>query len=166
MQLLSQLETSLSDLFKGTPELPEKSKKSLVKYLPKIILVVGILQLFAAWFLWQATRFVGSLYRVSDIISGIEVGPSNFQKLMMYFGIIMLVIDSIILLKAYPLIEKKLKQGWDLLFLGSVINVVYSVLNFFMYNRGFSGFLLNLVGSVIGFWLLFQIRASYTKKDS
>jgi hypothetical protein len=67
----------------------------------------------------------------------------------------------VILLMAYPHLVKRARRGWDLLFLGSLLNVVYSLVSVFIDGRGFSNFLLSLVGSAIGFYLLFQIKDRY-----
>lgn len=166
MAALSQLEKSLEGVFKSAPKLPESGKKTLVEWFPWLALIFGVLQLLAAYWLWKLTRVVDV---VNDLVNSLSryytdtsVGLSSSDKTLIYIGVVVLVIDAVIFLMAYPGLKARAKRGWDMLFLGAVINVAYSVLAIFINGRGIGSFLLGLLGSVVTFWLLFQIRSSYT----
>jgi hypothetical protein len=62
---------------------------------------------------------------------------------------------------AYPALVKRERRGWDLLFLGSLLNVLYSVVTIFINGRGMGSFLSGLIGSALAFYLLFQVREKY-----
>lgn len=164
-----QLETKIGDLFKGAPPLPENAKKSLVNAWPWIALIFGVLQLLAAWGLWGLTRYVDRLNDVTNTLSmyytGRAAGMSSLDKTIIYLALIVLVVDAVILLMAYPELKKKSKAGWDLLFLGSLINLAYAVVSIFIDDRGFGSFIFSLLGSAIGFYLLFQVKDHYTHKS-
>lgn len=159
------LESQIEGLFKGAPKLPEKSKESLVNAWPWIALIFGVLQLFAAWGLYGLTKLVVSpLYDYSRELGrayGVDVGLSSTDKMIIYIGLIVLVVDAVILLMAYPKLKTRAKAGWDLLYLGSLINVVYSVVTLFIDGRGMGSFIFSLLGSAVGFYLLFQVKEKY-----
>lgn len=165
MTALKQLESTIGGLFKNAPALPESSKKSLVGAWPWIALIFGVLQLLAAWGLWSLVRYAERINEVGSTLSlyytGQAAGLSSMDKTVIYLAIAVLVIDGVILLMAYPELKKKTSKGWDLLFLGSVINAVYAVVSLFIDDRGVGSFIFSVLGSAIGFYLLFQVRDKY-----
>jgi predicted neutral ceramidase superfamily lipid hydrolase len=164
MSAVKKAENQLEQIFKGLPQLPEASKESLVKAWPWIALIFGVLQLIVALALWNFVRNFDSSYlnSVSLYLTGREA-LSGFDKMVIYFGLLILVVDGIILLMAYPALKTRSRRGWDLLFLGSLLNVAYAVVALFMRDHGMGTFLSSLVGSAVGFYLLFQVRSKYTR---
>ncbi len=169
MFTLKTVETKLNDVFKGLPSVSENGKESLVKAWPWIALIFGLLQLLAAWGLWSLIRSAQKLVDLANTLSAYyttakPTGLSTMNKMAIYLGIIMLVVDGIILLMAYPHLKTRSRKGWDLLFIGALLNVIYSVVELFINGRGFASFIFSLLGSAVGFYLLFQVRDKY--KDS
>lgn len=165
MEIVHKLEKSLQDLFKDLPPLPPNGKKKLVEFWPWLALIAGVLQIVAAWGLWTLVHttqpfidFANELFRSYD------VGYSALDKFVIYVGIGTLLVEGVILIMAFSPLQKHLKRGWDLLFLGLLINVAYAVLSIFMVNGGFGNFVMNLIGSGLGMYLLFQIRDVYQAK--
>lgn len=167
MESLKGLEKQIEGWFKNAPPLPRNAKDTLVKILPWLALIFGILQIIVAVTLFQAARTTSVLIDYANELSrtygGQSVGLSSMDKTIIYLGIIILVVDAVIALMAYPHLVKRARRGWDLLFLGAVINVVYAVVSLFMDGRGIGSFIFSLLWSAIGFYLLFQIKASYVK---
>ncbi len=165
MEALRPLENKLANLFKGAPKLSNQTKESLANFWPWLALVAGLLQLLAAYWLWQAARvvdvFSDYVNTLSVSLTGQSAGLSSMDKTVIYVGVVMLAVDALLMLMAYPELKKRTKRGWDLLFLAAVINVAYAVLQLFTYSRGFGSFLGGLIGSAIGFYLLFQVREKY-----
>jgi len=165
MAFLQSAEKQVGGLFKGMPQMSKQSKESLVNAWPLIALVIGVLQLWAAWILWQAASWVDRLSDFANqiaVYTGGHAGISSTDKTIMYLGIILLVVDAVILLMAYPQLKARARRGWDLLFLGSLIYAVYAVVTLFMArNGGVGSFIFNLLGSGVGFYLLFQVRELY-----
>lgn len=165
MSMVKDIETKLAGVFKGLPPISEGGKKTLVGVWPWLALIFGVLQLLAALGLWRVIRattvlndYVNSYYQQ---VTGRSVGLSGFDKGLLYLGVIFLIVDAVILLMAFPKLQQRAKAGWDLLFLGSLLNVVYAVLSLFMHGRGLTSFLASLVGSAVGFYLLFQVRDKF-----
>lgn len=170
MAALQNVENKLNEAFKDLPKLPESSREALVKFWPWLALIFGVLQLMAAWALWQLTRVTEGLTELANTLSvyytGQTVGLSAMDKTLIYLGIIVLAVDAVILLMAWPELQKRTRRGWDLLFLGALLNVVYAVLTIFIDGRGFGSFVLSLIGSAVGFYLLFQVRDKYKRASS
>lgn len=168
MVLVQKIEKSLENVFKDAPALPANAKKNLVAAWPWIALLFGVIQVAAAWALWRLLDAVQPFVNISNQLSsyygGAKVGYSSFDKTAIYLGIAVLLVDGVILLMAFSPLQKLQKRGWDLLFLGSVLNVLYSVVAVFISGRGFGSFIMGLIGSALGFYLLFQIKDSYKGK--
>ncbi len=162
MEMVKNAEKSLEGLYKGAPKLPNNAKESLVKVWPWLALIFGVLQLLAAWGLYDLTRAVSRVSTYFGTVLDVNIGYSGKDKFFIYLGIVVLVVDAVIMLKAYPKLVKRVKSGWDLLFLGSLLNVAYSLVNLFIRGRGMGDFFMSLVGSAIAFYLLFQVKDKYT----
>jgi len=172
MELVRKIENKMSDWFKGLPPLPEGGREGLAKAFPWIALVIGILQLIAAWGLWNLTRTVDALntyvntYYQAATGTTASIGLSSTDKMVIYIGLIVLVIDAVILLLAFSPLSKRIRRGWDLLFLSALINLVYAVVSIFINGRGFVSFIFSLLGSALGFYLLFQVKSKYGGADA
>ena len=167
MGVLQKAEETIGGLFKGLPKMSESSRESLAKAWPWLALIFGVLQLAAGYWLWKLTRavevlndFVNSL---SQYYTGTNVGISSFDKTLIYVGAAVLVVEGAIFLIAFPKLQKRERKGWDWLFLAAMLNLVYSVIAIFINGRGFGNFLVNLLGSGVAFYLLFQVKDKFSK---
>ncbi len=161
MTSVKTIETKLNDLFKGLPSMPENGKEALAKAWPWIALIFGVLQLLAAWSLWRLTSYVDRLNTTLVALYTATSPLSAFDKMVIYAGVVALLVEGVILLMAYPHLKTRSSKGWNLLFLGSLVNVAYAVVQIFISQRGFGGFLFSLLGSAVGFYLLFQVKSKY-----
>ncbi len=166
MDSVKKLEDAVSGLFKGVPPLSASAKEGLAKAWPWIALIFGIFQLLAAWGLWRLTHVSAVLEDVAVYYVGRDYGLSGMDKTVIYMGIAVLLADAVMLLMAYPHLVKRAARGWDLLFLGALLNLAYSVVSIFIDGRGFGSFIFSLLGSAIGFYLLFQVREKFTRKNT
>ncbi len=162
---LKTVEDQLSGVFKGLPALPENAKESLVKAWPILALIAGLVQLFVAWGLWSIVSRVSKVNEVYNSLSvyytGMRMGLSSMDKTILYLGIIILAINAVILLMAYPQLQKRARKGWELVFLAALINVAFAVVELFAVDRGLGNFIFSLLGSAIAFYLLFQVKDKY-----
>jgi len=122
--------------------------------------VFGILQIFAVFALWNLGHAVTAYLSVATAYGMTSAPTLGF---FYYVGLAALAVDAIILLVAYAPLKARSKKGWDLLFLGSLINLLYGVVMLFdgAYG-GFDKLLGALLGSAIAFYFLFQVRDYYT----
>lgn len=168
MELVRKVEKSLGDMLKDTPKLPKNVTETLANIAPWLVLIFGVLQLAGAWALWRLMDRVQPLAdlanQYSQYFGGETIGYSAGQKAVIYFSIALLVIEAVLMLMAFSPLKERLKRGWDLVFMSSLISVAYSVLLIFIDNRGFGSFLFSLIGTAVGFYILFQVRPLYSSK--
>src|SRR4051812_11382904 len=117
MAALDGLENSLKGVFvDSAPKLPEKGKEALVSWLPWINLVLGILTLWAAYALWHwahvANNLINSLNDISRAYGGTTVGTRGMTSAL-WLGLIVLAIEGVLYLMAFPATKARTKRGWD-----------------------------------------------------
>lgn len=170
MAKVSELETKMSEVFVDkAPKLPAGGKKFLVDVAPWLALVGGVLSLLAGLSLWRwahvandAADYVNSLCNAYAVNAGACANVSDARlTVWVWLAIAVLVVEGVLYLLAFPGLRDRKKQGWNYLFYGALVNVVYAVVSLFTDYNAVSSFIGALIGSVIGFWLLFQIRSAY-----
>jgi hypothetical protein len=131
----------LQDLFKKAPHIPAHGREVIVSIMPLIALIFGILGVIASVIALGASplALLGGLQSsVIVIIAGISG-----------------IISSVLLLMAYPKLKPHLYQGWVFLFWAEIVGAVSSILSIS---------LASVIGSIIGLYLLFEIKSYYLKK--
>lgn len=173
MELLKKAENSLAGVYKGAPKLSNSTKETLVKIWPWLAVIGGVLQLLSGLWLFRwaraasdLTNSVNEFYRA---IGATQIVEERFS-VWVWISLVMLVVEGILLLMAFPKLQKRLKAGWDLLFLVGLLNVVYAVISLFIsgysgVGGGFGGLIWNLLVSAVVFWLLFAVRDKYKGAD-
>ncbi len=170
MGAVKSAEESLAKIFKDMPPLPDSSREGLAKVWPWLALIGGVLQLLAALALWRLASWADQVTDLANQLStyyvGYGAGPSSLEKTVIYIGVAVLLVEAVLLLMAFPKLQKRERAGWDLLFLAGLLNVVYGVLQIFTFNRGFGSFIFSLIGSGVMFYLLFQVREKFAVKST
>ena len=171
MDALKKLETKLEDVFvKNAPfQLPANAKKWIVRYLPWINLVLGVVSLWAAYSLYHwatvTNSFVDYANELSRAFGGSEVAVDRLT-VGVWLAIAILAVEGVIYILAFPATRDQKKSGWDLLFLALLVNIVYGVAVTFTAYGGASNLLSTLISAVIGLYFLYQIRSMYLKKTA
>lgn len=166
---LSKLESKMDELFvKNAPKLPDGGKKFLAQWLPIISLVVGVLSLWTAYTLWHwahiaegASRYVNDLCNAYSVAACGNAAAASRFSLWLWAGIVLIGVEGVLYLLAYPALSKHKKQGWNYLFYGALLNLAYAVVSLFTSYNSVGNFIGALIGSAIGFYLLFQVRSAY-----
>lgn len=168
MELVTKAEKQLAEWFKGAPHLSDSARESLAKAWPWIAVVFGVLQVLAAWGLYGLTQLADRYFEAANIytaaLTGETVGLSATDKTFIYLAIAVLLVDAVILLMAYKPLKERARRGWDLLFLASLINVAYGVVTVFVDGRGLGSLVWSMIGSAVGFYLLFEVQNKFAKK--
>lgn len=126
----------LDDLFKKAPKLPPSVQDVLVKIAPILSLVFGVLGIIA-----------GAIGLSSvGLLDGID---SSFGILVSSAA---LIVSSVLMLMAYPHLKVRKYRGWELLFWSEVVGAVSAVVSISIGS---------VLGILIGFYLLFQIKSHY-----
>ena len=146
----SGLEHFLLPIFENAPHMPHNARTTLVKIAPWIALIFGVLGLFAT---------VMALLALPMLLAmpfGAYLNSSSFVVMML--SLIIGGIACIFQLLAYKPLTHHKKKGWDFLFFASTLSAISMILNLVMGT----GSLLGIIGLVIGYWLLFEVRSMYT----
>jgi len=137
------LENELEPIFLGKfPSFPDDVKEFLVKYGPYFILVAAVFMLFGL----LAAFGIGT----AAIGIGVVAYGSGF---MMYIALLIATIIAIIYLMAFSPLRARKKAGWNLMYYALILSLLSSLIQL--------AFLSVIVGGVLGFWVLFQIRDKY-----
>lgn len=167
---MKKLEMMLDEmLVKKAPfQLPENVKQGLVKILPWLVLLVGALTIIGAWGVFQAATTVDRWASLANELSA-TYGVGNYTNPVMtpllWLSLIILLVEAVLYFAAYPALEKFQKKGWDILFWVALVNAAQGIVHNAAYATAYfnvGSILLSLLGSLVGLYLLFQIRAYYT----
>lgn len=146
-------------LVKKAPfQIPENGRKGLVKYLPVIALVFGIISILAALSLWNTAR------QADDLIDGLNrLGLSTGYDygMLYYVALGTLIFQGVLLLMAYKPLNERSKRGWDLLLFGVVVSFIFGIFYLFTDVGSFGNFLGSILGTIIGLYILAQISSHY-----
>ncbi len=164
------LEKSLANIFiKSAPALPAKAKKVLVEWLPWINLVIGILTLLSVYWLWHWAHVANSLVDYANQLSQAFGGNTIATHRLtagLWLALIVLAVEAVLYLMAFSPLKAHRKAGWNLLFYAGLVNILYGLVLLFTDYGGVGNFISALIGSAIGFYLLFQVREAYTGRSA
>ncbi len=132
---------------------------------PWIALIFSASQLLAAWTIINLLLAADRFTKYISPVDGVHV-ISGTDRTILYLGLVVLIINAIILIFAHAWLKRRQRKGWELLFLGLFLNVGYSMVSLFMRGRGATVFVFTLVGSIVGFYLLYQVRDKYEPNKS
>ncbi len=170
MQQVKKLEATMGGWFKVAPALPKNVKETLATIWPWVALVFGVLQLAAAWALWdlmnRAQPYLDLVNEYSQYFAGTDIGYSSFEKMIIYGAVVIAVIQGVILLMAFSPLKQRLQKGWDLMFLSALVGIGYSIVTLFVDGRGVGTFLFNMVIVGVVLYLLFQLKDLYKGKSA
>ena len=140
----------MAPLFEKTPHLPEEARKSIVTVAPWLALIGGVLGLYGTY----------AGYKMLSLVSSMAyLGITSTWYPATLIALIAMGLAAVLDLLAYkPLTEHK-KQGWNLLFYGNTLTTVATILTL-LFGYGSNGFGW-IIGVVIGYWLLFEVRGAY-----
>ncbi len=151
---LAQFEAWLYDMLvaKMPFQLPQGLKDWIVQYGPWITLVVGLLFLPLIFGAFAIFSYIGSMY-------GAYVPQA--VGVTYYIAIVMLVIQVVVMFVSIPMLLKRQRNGWLLLFYADLLSLAYSLFNSFTYGLNIGALLGGLLGAAAAFYFLFQIRSYY-----
>jgi len=139
---LGQLEDVLNEYFgKKAPALPANIKEILVKLAPYLTILGVILSVPA---------ILGVL--------GMGVVPYGAAWMMgvgyrYYLGIAFMLVTVVLEALAIPGLLARKKQGWNWIYYSVLVNMVYMLVSFNIVGL--------LIGTLIGMYVLFQVRTYY-----
>jgi hypothetical protein len=132
--------------FASAPALPKNAKEAIVKITPILAIIFGILGILGA------IGGLGVLTATSPLMmmggaTGISAYGGGFVASLVW------LVSSALLLAAFPGTTARKSNGWNMLFWSEVVNIVGSFVAL--------SFVSGIIGGLIGFYLLFQIKSFY-----
>ncbi len=168
MTQLDKLEIALDKVFnKSAPvKLSEDSRKAVASMMWSIALVCGLLQLYMGWRLWDAWHYLDTTVSTGSAAYGAAFGISSKADglgVAFYGVLVLLLVSGVLLLLSAPGLKAMQKAGWDLAFNSLLINVLYGVVVVFTDYGSFDILFAVALTSVVGAYLLFQVRGHFMK---
>ena len=159
------LEKWLEDVNKKLPQIPARGKEVLAKITPWLALIGGILTLLGSWSFWQTGQYMDQYTNVLNQWSTVtgQALTTPTLGLTWYLLLVVMVVEAVVLLVAFPRLKDGKRSGWKLLFYLAILSLVLGILYIFTPGYGGGSFIGTLIGSAIGFYLLMQIRPHFTK---
>ena len=170
MNSISKLESQLDKVFNNNlPALPSNAKQFIVKVAPWVALIGGIASLWSTYALWQWAHTVSVINNYANTINSLyysygyhyRMPNTNQMSAVLWIAMVVALVEGVIYLLAFPGLQKRNKSGWNFLFYGLIVNVIYGVVMIFSSYGGVGSFIAYLLGSAIGAYFLFQIRSFY-----
>lgn len=139
---IKQIDVSLENyLVKKAPPLPENFKETLVKIVPWLALIFGILAIPAL----LAVFGLGAVATPFMAFSGARTG-------LFWISWIIGAAQAVLELMAFRPLKDHKKSGWELMLYSSLLGLLASLTSVSLFG---------LVVTVITFYLLYQIKSSY-----
>ena len=135
----------IAKVFAKLPHLPQGLIRIIVKIMPIFSLVLGLISLLAA------------LSNISSLV--LSVANQDLRSVLSsIFNSIIILLNSVLLLKSVKLLKKEDAIGWIYVFWTQVINVIYIIIDIIggQANLWWAG-----VNLLLPSYLLFEIGPSY-----
>lgn len=165
MEIVDSLEKQLVETNKGLPKLPAGLTKWLADYgwlLTLISVVLGALSLLAlipaALLAFGLSTAVGVGYGLSGY--GYSPLVSSFAWLSILLSLVNLILIIVIEAMAISPLKAKKHRGWQLVFIASLISLIFSVASNLV-TMQLSSLVVGLVAYALGLYVLFQLRPHF-----
>ena len=146
--LIGQLEALLDEyMVKKAPfALPKEAKEFIVKVSPYLIIILAIIAIPAVLTALGLTAIVAPFAMLGGHVWGFGAIIS------LLITIVMIVME----IAAVPGLFKRTKASWNLVFYASIVGLIGSLFSL--------GSILNvIIGTIIGWYILFQVKELYKK---
>ncbi|MEK7551211.1 MAG: hypothetical protein AAB532_01290 [Patescibacteria group bacterium] len=142
-----QMTKVLDDSYAKLPALPKGATDFIVNIAPWLSLIFGVLSILVG------VSAFGFLAVLSPFAAVSGVGAYAITGLL---SSIVLLVEGVIMVVAFPALRKRAQRGWTLLLWSLVLSVVSSVLTLNVF-----GVVQSVVGALIGYYFLYQMRSYY-----
>jgi hypothetical protein len=140
-------------LFKDLPHLPKNWVTNIVKILPYLVLIGGILTLIS-----QLQSLFAYNRSQMWAIQWMQINRTHYY-VMAGFGIL----SAVLYLIAYKPLKNKKYEGWLLLFWVTILSILQSLVLLFM---GWGNLISSIIAAIIGAYLLYEIRSEFIAKET
>lgn len=146
---MAGLEQWMAPFFAKLPHLPPNARQTIVTIAPMLALIFGILGLFVI----LTGGVIASLLSIVSIV----MLADGLRPLLLLIALLAGGIAAALDLLAYKPLAARKKKGWNYLFYGTVLTTCSAILEV-VFGAGTLG---SIIGALLGFWLLFEVRGLY-----
>lgn len=147
MKYLHDLAKTLDSYFVKLPALPKGAKDFIAQISPWLALVFGVLAILAGINTFSGLSLISSF----AVLAGVHT-----YLVTAILSAIILIIQGVIELLAFPSLKAGKIKGWNLLYYSLVLSFLSSVI-----TLNISSMLSSVVGILIGYYFLYQIKSYY-----
>lgn len=141
---MNDLDKTLQTYFLDkAPKMPTDIQKLIVQYGPYLVLVGTVISAFGILSAFGLLSYTSTF----KMMPGMYLGP--MYQLYSVFSAITVVLSAL----ALPGLFKKAKQGWQYMFYNTLLGTLMSIITF-----NIAGL---IIGSGLGFYVLYQIKSHY-----
>ena len=144
---MGKLESWLAPIFAKAPHIPQSARDTLVSFAPWLAIVFGILGL--------GTLF--SIGAFASLFSPFILLAGGFAGILLFANILIGLFAAVLEILAFKPLQNHHKKGWNFLFYATVLSGVSSIIGMLFMSNGAEG----ILGTLVGLWLLFEIRPAY-----
>lgn len=134
---------TMGEWFAKFPALPKNGRDVLARIAPVLALIFGILGILVG----ISGLGVFTVFAPLAYLGGATYYGNGFIAALFY------LVASVLMLMAYPGLNAKKYNGWKLLFWSEAVSFVGGLAS--------TNFVSAIIGALIGFYLLYQIRSYY-----
>lgn len=132
----------LEDTFKKLPPLPANAVDVIFKITPWLAIIFGVIGLFGAL----------AAFGVLTVFAPLAVVGRYSNYGLGLISTIGLAVSSIMMVVAFPSLKAAKIAGWNLIFWAELISIASSLVSISIGN---------ILGAVVGLYILFQIKPKY-----
>ncbi len=140
---INQLIRSMEEWYSKLPPLPKSWRDVIVTITPWLALILGVIGVLGSLAAVGILTFLAPFVMLG---SGIGVASGGI------IGAVLALVSSALLVLAFPGTNARKMSGWNLLFYSEAVFIVSSVV---------AVSVAGVVGALIGFYILFQIKSYY-----
>ena len=149
---VDQMIAMLEEWFGKLPALPANVREVLVKIAPWFALIFGVLGILGG--LMGLMALLGASAMVASMGVPMAMDPSlGYYSVLGIVALVIGLVSSALMLLAYPGLKAGKMAGWRYLFYSEVVSLLASVVTLNLVGL--------VIGALIGFYLLFQIKSHY-----
>jgi len=161
---MGRLEARCNKLFvRNAPRLSKTARKTIVAWMPIVSLFAGVLALLTAMGLWRWARIPDKFAGVCNAHSVSGCGNQTVSRFStwLWIALISIVIEGVLYLLAYSKLWNNKRKGWKYMYRGMLLNLMYAIASLFTGPGRMLHFMSSLIVSILGLYVLFQVRRSY-----
>lgn len=144
---------TLENFFKNIPHLPKAWVEFLVKIIPYLVIIGVILNILGAL---SALSLVSGLNMMAQAINPFVQIPPVYFIISAIFSILAAGLGIL----AYSPLKNRAEMGWIYLFWLNILGIVQNIVGIFYAS---TNVLAAVIGTLIGLYLLFEMKSSYKK---